>query len=100
DGIRVDLVTGVQTCALPIWYLSSYQLRYRYTCQSHVYRYLNWYEDRYPRDSTRPNQARAYIAPLVLRRSDRLSESDEVAAGILRSEERSVGREEWGGLGA
>ena len=23
DGIRYDLVTGVQTCALPIWYLAT-----------------------------------------------------------------------------
>ena len=40
DGIRDDLVTGVQTCALPIWDLREYrEIRELRVC-SHIYSHV------------------------------------------------------------
>src|SRR2546430_12203783 len=81
DGIRDLTVTGVQTCALPIYRSELFQLRY-----ARLQRNL-------------PQQRNAELArqPLAAARQEQLAAiaavGADVVAHVLRSEERRVGKE-------
>src|SRR5207244_10552713 len=78
DGIRDDLVTGVQTCALPIWLYRQRPLR-------------------------QPDARGMASFPIELARREvagSLAHHDEASSDTTRSEERRVGKEcrrRWGG---
>src|SRR5207244_9373353 len=95
DGIRDDLVTGVQTCALPIFYTSA------------AGGVRLWVDGRLLIDERRSQGEgeRSGSIPLIAGRGYALrmeyySRREGGASARLRSEERRVGKEEragWGG---
>src|SRR5205823_8618655 len=90
DGIRDKLVTGVQTCALPI----SFQFRLAlYSLDN--FDILDWYESKYS-----PNLLRGCTGYLRLRKCYDLglNKTNNSCRTLQRSEERRVGKEcrsEW-----
>src|SRR5947208_10638901 len=81
DGIRDDLVTGVQTCALPIF--AEGTVGSRWVGRLRIFRY----EVRRWRNGVIPDVAEAVESP------QRLSDDPERGRRLLRSEERRVGKE-------
>src|SRR5258708_14226899 len=90
DGIRDDLVTGVQTCALPIWAAFS-------SCFSLLSGQPQKPSTASPRNpATTPSSS--VIVPLIVSSANAtsrqaLSRSAEFSVAKSRSEERRVGKE-------
>src|SRR5207244_6683726 len=98
DGIRDDLVTGVQTCALPISPTRPVTINNGYVMRA-------WY-DIVMQDLGRKadeggiRESQKAIDHLIQRERDRGVAADRIVLAGFRSEERRVGKEgshQWGG---
>src|SRR5687767_9054993 len=89
DGIRFKLVTGVQTCALPIWAMLPIRSN-----TSIIFGLLlsTFWNDRRPYSSARSAATSSWRARSFIARSTRMQRCCG-SAGLVRSEERRVGKE-------
>src|SRR5690606_40528809 len=89
DGIRAFHVTGVQTCALPIYEIRSENYRSRYYLRAaHIDPGTNRMRDVVIYDLSVPSEPRTVYAD-----SGHLTFSEDQTNLLMRSEERRVGKE-------
>src|SRR5207247_5056238 len=95
DGIRDPLVTGVQTCALPISIRVSEAIRVRLNPQFKGEKTIR-YEFEIIQDATSDRIAEGYVTVVCVDASE--FKATPIPEAIRRSEERRVGKEcSWGG---